>query len=278
MPARLLVTEAAQTSPDPARGATAHTPFRPRRRGPRTPRSRRSEEGEGRERRTWGDERRSRRKTSRAVGRRRRRRRKVKDESDYEGGEEKRGADEGEGRDDGARAATTTAAAGVTTASRLGSRRGAVLSMVTRKMGPIGLALTAYDIWRRIPPQHRRRLLQQARARPADRSGGAGSPATAGSRYSRARALRGRSGPAPARVTWDSPRSGSRARGDRRTGAGSRRRLRERWIGRHAPMFAAPPGPDDFLQRGIRADELRRSLDRERIELLKTGDGNVRRL
>ncbi len=35
--------------------------------------------------------------------------------------------------------------------------------MVTRKMGPIGLALTAYDIWRRIPPQHRRRLLQQAR-------------------------------------------------------------------------------------------------------------------
>ena len=35
--------------------------------------------------------------------------------------------------------------------------------MLTRRMGPVGLALTAYDIWRRIPPKHRRRLLQQAR-------------------------------------------------------------------------------------------------------------------
>jgi hypothetical protein len=32
-----------------------------------------------------------------------------------------------------------------------------------RKMGPIGLALTAYDIWRRIPPKHRRRLIAEAR-------------------------------------------------------------------------------------------------------------------
>jgi hypothetical protein len=32
-----------------------------------------------------------------------------------------------------------------------------------RKMGPIGLALTAYDIWRRIPPRHRRRLIAEAR-------------------------------------------------------------------------------------------------------------------
>jgi hypothetical protein len=35
--------------------------------------------------------------------------------------------------------------------------------MFTRKMGPIGLALTAYDIWRRIPPRHRRRLIAEAR-------------------------------------------------------------------------------------------------------------------
>jgi len=35
--------------------------------------------------------------------------------------------------------------------------------MFSRKMGPIGLALTAYDIWRRIPPRHRRRLLAEAR-------------------------------------------------------------------------------------------------------------------
>jgi hypothetical protein len=32
-----------------------------------------------------------------------------------------------------------------------------------RKIGPIGLALTAYDIWRRIPPKHRRRLIAEAR-------------------------------------------------------------------------------------------------------------------
>jgi hypothetical protein len=32
-----------------------------------------------------------------------------------------------------------------------------------RKMGPIALALTAYDIWRRIPPKHRRRLIAEAR-------------------------------------------------------------------------------------------------------------------
>jgi hypothetical protein len=35
--------------------------------------------------------------------------------------------------------------------------------LFTRKMGPIGLALTAYDIWRRIPPKHRRRLIAEAR-------------------------------------------------------------------------------------------------------------------
>jgi hypothetical protein len=35
--------------------------------------------------------------------------------------------------------------------------------LFTRKMGPVGLALTAYDIWRRIPPKHRRRLIAEAR-------------------------------------------------------------------------------------------------------------------
>ena len=30
-------------------------------------------------------------------------------------------------------------------------------------MGAVGLAITAYDIWRRIPPQHRKRLLAEAR-------------------------------------------------------------------------------------------------------------------
>jgi hypothetical protein len=31
------------------------------------------------------------------------------------------------------------------------------------RMGAVGLALTAYDIWRRIPPHHRKRLLAEAR-------------------------------------------------------------------------------------------------------------------
>jgi hypothetical protein len=32
-----------------------------------------------------------------------------------------------------------------------------------RGAGPIGLALTAWDIWRRIPKKHRRAILSQAR-------------------------------------------------------------------------------------------------------------------
>jgi len=32
-----------------------------------------------------------------------------------------------------------------------------------RRVGPIGIALTAWDIWRRIPPQHRRTIIKQAR-------------------------------------------------------------------------------------------------------------------
>ena len=31
------------------------------------------------------------------------------------------------------------------------------------RAGPIGLALTAWDIWRRIPKQHRRTIVRQAR-------------------------------------------------------------------------------------------------------------------
>jgi hypothetical protein len=32
-----------------------------------------------------------------------------------------------------------------------------------KKMGPVGLFLTAYDVWRRIPPQHRRRIAAETR-------------------------------------------------------------------------------------------------------------------
>jgi hypothetical protein len=34
---------------------------------------------------------------------------------------------------------------------------------VLRRAGPIGVALTAWDIWRRIPKQHRRMIIHQAR-------------------------------------------------------------------------------------------------------------------
>lgn len=32
-----------------------------------------------------------------------------------------------------------------------------------RGAGPIGIALTAWDIWRRIPPRHRKAIIKQAR-------------------------------------------------------------------------------------------------------------------
>jgi hypothetical protein len=35
--------------------------------------------------------------------------------------------------------------------------------ILTRRAGPLGFALTAWDIWRRIPPKHRRTILTQAR-------------------------------------------------------------------------------------------------------------------
>lgn len=35
--------------------------------------------------------------------------------------------------------------------------------LLARRAGPVGFALTAWDIWRRIPPKHRRMLMKQAR-------------------------------------------------------------------------------------------------------------------
>jgi hypothetical protein len=34
---------------------------------------------------------------------------------------------------------------------------------LTRKAGPIGVALMVWDVWRRIPPRQRRWLFKQAR-------------------------------------------------------------------------------------------------------------------
>ena len=35
--------------------------------------------------------------------------------------------------------------------------------LLGRRAGPIGIALTVFDIWRRIPPAQRRQLLEQTR-------------------------------------------------------------------------------------------------------------------
>lgn len=34
---------------------------------------------------------------------------------------------------------------------------------LTRRLGPVGAALTAYDIWRRLPPRQRKWVVSQVR-------------------------------------------------------------------------------------------------------------------
>ena len=38
-----------------------------------------------------------------------------------------------------------------------------VTKLFGKRAGPIGLALTAYDLWRRLPEAQRRQLLEQGR-------------------------------------------------------------------------------------------------------------------
>ena len=35
--------------------------------------------------------------------------------------------------------------------------------MLSRRAGPVAIALTAYDVWRRIPPAQRRQLIDATR-------------------------------------------------------------------------------------------------------------------
>jgi hypothetical protein len=37
------------------------------------------------------------------------------------------------------------------------------LRLLTRRAGPLGIALTAWDIWRRLPPRQRQQMLDLAR-------------------------------------------------------------------------------------------------------------------
>jgi hypothetical protein len=34
---------------------------------------------------------------------------------------------------------------------------------LSRRLGPVGLALTAWDIWRRLPPKQRKQIMNVAR-------------------------------------------------------------------------------------------------------------------
>ncbi len=38
-----------------------------------------------------------------------------------------------------------------------------MFKLLTRRAGPLGLALTAYDIWRRLPPGQRKRIVAATR-------------------------------------------------------------------------------------------------------------------
>jgi hypothetical protein len=37
------------------------------------------------------------------------------------------------------------------------------MARIKRGAGTLGLAMTIWDVWKRIPPQHRKRLIKQAR-------------------------------------------------------------------------------------------------------------------
>jgi hypothetical protein len=39
--------------------------------------------------------------------------------------------------------------------------------VLTRRLGPIGVALTVYDLWRHLPAKHRQRLLEQGKTQGA---------------------------------------------------------------------------------------------------------------
>jgi len=37
-----------------------------------------------------------------------------------------------------------------------------MVRIVTRKLGPVGIALTTWDLWRRLPPEYRRMVMALA--------------------------------------------------------------------------------------------------------------------
>jgi hypothetical protein len=37
------------------------------------------------------------------------------------------------------------------------------MARLTRRIGPVGIAITMWDVWRRLPPPQRRWMMEQAR-------------------------------------------------------------------------------------------------------------------
>ena len=49
------------------------------------------------------------------------------------------------------------------TATTESGHNGRMPRLITRRLGPVGVALTLWDVWRRLPPKQRRWVVQQAR-------------------------------------------------------------------------------------------------------------------
>ena len=59
---------------------------------------------------------------------------------------------------------TATSPAPATRSSRAGHNVRVPRLGFTRRLGPVGAALTLWDIWRRLPPKQRKWVVKQARA------------------------------------------------------------------------------------------------------------------
>jgi hypothetical protein len=65
-----------------------------------------------------------------------------------------------------------------------------VRTLLLRRLGPLGIALTAYDLWRRVPRDRRRRIRAGARRRGARLVGKGKATAAKSARLAKTRAGR----------------------------------------------------------------------------------------
>src|SRR6266571_306373 len=127
--------------------------------------------------------------------------------------------------------------------------------LFARRAGPLGLALSAWDLWRRLPPKQRKQVLALALLA----EDGPSDPVLLDQVRGRI-SLRGRRAPRPADVP--------------QRDAGLTQRLFEP-VPNRAPcahVLRLLLGPHDFSQGGIGSEEPCVLLDRERIEQLEPSD------